>query len=81
MGFGKIWSLRLGLEKHKGLENPFLEMESLGKNEQPEGPPNERGGSLVMGPLPLVPVFSQLNGEAFKRRKDYHLFFVFERMD
>jgi hypothetical protein len=32
LGFGKIWSLRLGLEKPKELENPFLEMESLGKD-------------------------------------------------
>ena len=30
--FGKIWSLRLGLEKPEELENPFLEMESLGKD-------------------------------------------------
>ena len=46
--------------------------------DQPEGPPNERKGSLVMGPLPLVPVFSQVNGvQAFAREEKIINFSLF----
>jgi hypothetical protein len=52
-----------------------LKWKVLEKMDQPEGPPNERKGSLVMGPLPLVPVFSQVNGAQAFAREEKIIFF------
>jgi len=46
--FGKIWSLRLGLEKPK-VGKPHLNGKVLEKMEQLEGPPNRKGGKFGHG--------------------------------
>ena len=90
VSLGKLycWSRVWGLEKSgpwgwvwkspRSWKIHSLKWKVLEKMDQPEGPPNERKGSLVMGPLPLVPVFSQVNGaQAFAREEKIINFSLF----